>query len=111
MLIKRGYAKVGENHQKDKYIVDAEGPLDEITRQEFEGRLRTAPKINSQIEEESQGNPNSAPHEWFFYPNDMSLAVENSQVQRQHYHHEDIKSKPWEDLVRHPNSLSVVNVI
>jgi hypothetical protein len=63
MLIKRGYAKVGENQEKYEDIVDAEGPLDQITGQEFESRLRTTPKINSQIEEESEGNPNGAPDE------------------------------------------------
>jgi hypothetical protein len=105
MLVERRDAKVGEDEQKDEDIVNAEGLLNEITREEFKGRLRTAPEIDSKIEKKGQRNPDAAPDQSLLDPYGMGLAMKYSEVQGEHAEHEDIEDDPEQDLIRHHNLI------
>jgi hypothetical protein len=94
MLIARGDFEVGEDEQEDKDIVHAEGLFDQVTRQKLKRFLGAIPEVNSHIEEKCQGNPDSTPDEGFSNMDDMSLALENLQIQDEHCKDEKIKDHP-----------------
>jgi hypothetical protein len=81
MLVLWWHTKVGEDQEKDKEIVDAERLFKQISGEEGESCVSTAEDIDSDIEQEGQGNPESTQEEGFFHLDLVRLTMKDPQVE------------------------------
>ena len=61
ILIRGGNAKIVENQQEDKKIVNAQGALYQIAGQKLQRDVGPPPEVNHRIEKQRHDNPDSAP--------------------------------------------------
>jgi hypothetical protein len=94
VLIGWGHREIGENHQKDEEVVYAERFLNQVAGEILQRRVMSPPQINTQIEQQSQRNPESSPEQRFFDGNDMSPAVKNPHVQNQQDYNKHAEAYP-----------------
>jgi len=94
MLVNGRNRKVGENDNQNKQIINAEGPLDYITVEEFHRLFPALGQKDSQAEKEGQRNPAVAPSRGFLYGDRVGLAVKYSQVKEQDAQHKNVEYDP-----------------
>ncbi len=80
MLAQCGYPEVAEDQQEHENVVHAEGLLEQVAGEKFEGCHFSPPEINPHIEEKSKCDPDSTPDEGFFDFDDMRFAMKYAQV-------------------------------
>ncbi len=109
MLVRRGHGEVLEHHDEDEQVVDRKRFLDDEPGEKLERHagggalgvesgeshqpvhLRQAParvEVEAGVEQERQSDPDRAPAECLARRNDVRLAMEHAQVEREHPHHE-----------------------
>jgi hypothetical protein len=94
VLVGRGHAKGGKYQHKHEDIVDAERLLDQVTGQELQPDLGTLPNIHCRVERQCQADPNGAPNARLTPRDNVRLAVDDAQIERQHGQHEQIETDP-----------------
>lgn len=105
--------EITENQDEDEDIVDAERLLNEVTRQELQGRARPEPEPHTNVEGQSECNPDGGPCQGLAHPDDMRLSMKQSDVQREHRDDEQRKATPKGHCVVHqlpPDERSVFSV-
>ena len=102
MLICSGDSEEGEYHKEDEQVIDAERLLDEKAGEVFRRRYAAAvPKINSQVEQEGQRDPEGGPQQGLLDGDYAGLAVEDLHVQEQQSGDDGSEGYPPYDLSRH----------
>ena len=101
MLVAPIHAEIGENQQEDEEVVDAEGLFDEIPSQELQSFDGSLPKIDPQVEQQRQADPNTAPNKRLADADSVRAAVKNSQIEHQHEDHKGAKTNPQQKLTGH----------
>src|SRR5437660_10966192 len=91
-----GHAKISEDHEEYKKIVNAERELNQIADGEFQACRAPMPEIHQHRESCGQSHPHRAPAQGFAKADRVCAAIEHAQVERQHRQHKDIKENPEE---------------
>ena len=94
MLILPPHLEVAEDEDEDEDVVDAERVLDDVAGEEIERRLWRPSIPDEQIESEGERDPDGAPDGRFLDPNDVRLAIETDQVDRQDSKNAYMKGDP-----------------
>ena len=94
VLIGCWYTKEGEEQHKDEDVVNAEGLLDQIAREELQRRFRATEDVDPGVEDQRQCNPHGAPGQCLFDRTSMRFAMKHAQVKCEHRKNEDVKSYP-----------------
>ena len=84
-----------ENEEKNKKVIEAQGSLNHIARQEFESCSPTEPEIDETVKCNRQECPEDTPEERFVNTDFMNFSVENSQVERQKEEDKTRKTDPY----------------
>jgi hypothetical protein len=98
VLIRLGYSEVGEYDREDEYIIYGECLFYHISREEFECFLLSEPVIDESVEYQCERYPYTRPGERFFHTHFCALAMEYSEIEREH--EEDKYIEPYPE----PNS-------
>ena len=102
VLVLPGHLEVGEDQDENEDVVDAERVLDQVTSEEIERGVRPFQLPDEQIETERKQHPRDTPRGRFFDRDDVRLAIEADEVDRQHDKHADMKCDPepeWHERV------------
>jgi hypothetical protein len=94
MLVLLRHLEVGEDQDEDEDVVDAERVLDQVAGKEFERRFRPLQLPDEEIETEGKQHPRDAPRGCFLDRDDVRLAIESDEVDRQHDEDTDVKCDP-----------------
>src|SRR5258708_13252231 len=94
VLIACRYTEVAEEQYKDEDVVNAEGLLDQIARQELQRMFRSTEEVDSSVEEQRQCNPHGTPYRGLTDRDGMRLAVKATQFEYEHCKNEYDKSQP-----------------
>src|SRR3972149_3908898 len=100
VLIDGRHAEIGEDLEEDKYIVHAQGFLDDVPGKELYRGLRPLPEVYAGIKSERQADPYAAPDKRLLYLHLMVFTVEDPKVDREHGHYEDREKDPWNQMCR-----------
>src|SRR5580692_10730898 len=96
VLVLRSDAKVAENQEEDKEIIDAKRKFNHVTGDELHGGRVPIPRINQHSECAGQTNPEQAPGQRLTKFHRMARPLQEAQVDRQHAQHEKIEQNPEE---------------
>ena len=88
------HTEVGEDQQEDEQVVNAEGELDEIAGVVLQRRLGALPPQNEQAEQKRQRHHPTAPPERLLQGEDVTAAVEHTQVEDQEAHDQGGEAQP-----------------
>src|SRR5690348_13957761 len=98
------YREVAEDQKEDEQVVDAERLLDDVAGEKLQGQLGVRPRgmrhqmmpeeVDQDSERAGQSDPKSRPAQRFAKSDDMTLALEYAQVERQHHYYEQIEDEP-----------------
>ena len=86
--------EVGENDEKNEEVVDAERFFDQISGKKLKRGFMPVPIVYTDVEQQGNPNPHSAPNERLLDADFVRLSVENDQIHKQHNEHEDVESNP-----------------
>ena len=93
--------EVGEEQGDDEDVIDAEGFLDDVAGEEFEGFVIAHEVPNTEIEGEGEGDPDEGPRDGLFDGDDVAFAVKDAEVERQHDEDKDVEADPGPVVCRH----------
>lgn len=93
--------EVGEEQGDNEDVIDAEGFLDDVAGEELEGFVIAHEVPDAEIEGESEGDPDEGPGDGLFDGDDVALAVEDAEVERQHDEDKDVEADPGPVVCRH----------
>ena len=85
------HGEVGKNQQEHEQIVDAQGFLDEVARQELQRRARAAFVGDQRGKRQGQPDPHGAPRHRFLELDLVFPAVDHAEIERQHRQHKNIE--------------------
>jgi hypothetical protein len=80
-----GYGKIGKNSQEDKKVVDTQRILDEISGRKQNRLIPTLGKIQNDIKDKSQADPEGNEFQSFFDGNNMSFTLKDKQIEEKGY--------------------------
>ena len=95
VLVQAGYAKVGEDKQKNEQVVDAEGLFEQVAGEKHQRYFRPFVDVQADVEHHGQRYPQGAPQQRLADPDDVLATVKHTQIQGQHDQNENVE--------RHPN--------
>src|SRR5690606_37260272 len=88
------HLEVREDHDDDKYVVNAQRLLDQITREIFNRLFLPEVIVDENVESHGQRNPYECPRKRLLHGDMVGLSMEYAQVQGQHAQNKQIKACP-----------------
>lgn len=101
VLVARWDGEVGEEQGDDEDVIDAEGFLDDVAGEEFEGFVIAHEVPDAEIEGEGEGDPDEGPGDGLFDGDDVAFAIKDAKVERQHDEDKDVEADPGPVVCRH----------
>ena len=89
-----GNGEVPEDDDEDKDVVHAQGILDDVAGQEFQGALGAKPEVEQDVEGNGQTDPGQDPAEGLAVTDFVRVAVEDAEIEREHEEDEEGEANP-----------------